>query len=133
MLVGQVMKQRRPLCHRAQPLVDAALLMHSRDVAAIPVTDSNHRLVGMLSVDDLVRWEANTSKSRGWVNDLESTVLVAHVMTHEVITLSSDESITQAARVMRYVGRSVRSRCLLPGGRPPVPVNGDSTGGGSRI
>jgi CBS domain-containing protein len=80
--------------------------MHAQDVAAVPVIDANLRLVGMLSVDDLVRWEASRGSSRGWIRTLESTVLVAHVMTHEVIPVSPDDSITAAARVMRYVARS---------------------------
>ena len=106
MLVEDVMTRNPPLCNRAQPLVAAAQLMQAHDVAAVPVIDAKLRLVGMLSVDDLVRWEASRGSHRGWVRTLERTVLVAHVMTHEVIAVSPSDSITAAARVMRYVARS---------------------------
>ncbi|MCL1601483.1 MAG: CBS domain-containing protein [Actinomycetia bacterium] len=107
MRVEEVMTPSPLLCDRAETLVAASRLMGQHDVAALAVTDSNHRLVGMLSVDDLVRWEANRSDSRRWIRNLERTVLVVHVMSHEIVAISSGESISQAARVMQYIGRSV--------------------------
>ncbi|MEN8237937.1 MAG: CBS domain-containing protein [Actinomycetota bacterium] len=106
MLVEDVMTTQVPACFRAQPLVAAALVMRHHDVTAIPVIDADSRLVGSLSVDDLVRWQARRNVSQRWTRILEKPVLVAHVMTHEVITVSPGESVADAARVMQYVRRS---------------------------
>ena len=107
MLVADVMTRSPPVCSPAQPLAAAARIMASHDVAGVPVVDASRRLVGVLSVDDLVRWEASRGDSRGWIRVLERPVLVSHVMCHEVIAVWAGETIAEAARVMRYVARSV--------------------------
>ena len=107
MRVEDIMTRQPPVCLRGQRLVAATRIMTSADVAGLPVIDSHHRVVGMLSVDDLVRWEANRDESRRWVKTMLRQVLVAHVMTHEVISVAPAESIAATARVMRFVARSV--------------------------
>ena len=107
MRVEDIMTRQPPVCLRGQRLVAATRIMISADVSGIPVLDSHHRVVGMLSVDDLVRWEANRDESRRWVKTMLRPVLVAHVMTHEVVSVTPDETIAATARVMRFVARSV--------------------------
>ncbi len=101
------MTRQPPVCLRGQQLVAATRIMIRADVAGLPVIDSHHRVVGMLSVDDLVRWEANRDESRRWVKTMLRPVLVAHVMTHEVVSVTPAETIAATARVMRFVARSV--------------------------
>ena len=115
MFVEDVMTRRPPICYRRQQLVAAARLLNHSDVAGIPVLSSDFRLVGILSVEDLVRWEARRDSSRGWIQTLERQVLVAHVMTHDVIGVSPRESIADAARVMRYESMSVLPVVALDG------------------
>ncbi|MEN8039950.1 MAG: CBS domain-containing protein [Actinomycetota bacterium] len=107
MLVEDLMTRQPPVCRRSQSLVAAVRLMCEHDLAAVPVLDAESKLVGVLSVNDLVRWEARRSRSRRWAKTLQRPVLVAQVMTHETIGVSVGESIADAARVMRYINRSV--------------------------
>lgn len=107
MLVEDVMDSHPPLCFRGQDLVAAARTIHESGVAGAPVFDPELRLVGVLSLDDLVRWEAGRNDSRKWLRTIEEPPLVAHAMTHDVIGVSAHESISDAARVMRYASRRV--------------------------
>lgn len=107
MLVEKVMTRRPPRCLISQSLVAAARIMYQSRVLGIPVFDVDHRLVGVLSVDDLVEWEARRNNSRGWLRTMDGPTLVAHAMTHDVMAVSPSESIAEVARVMRLVSRSV--------------------------
>lgn len=107
MLVEDVMTRQPPVSYRGDPVIAAVRLMVAYDLRGIPVVDKGSKLVGVLSADDLMRWEAQRGTSRWWTRRLERPVLVAHVMDHESIATSPSESISEAARVMRFAGRSV--------------------------
>ena len=94
-------------CFRGQRLVTAVRIIHEDRLAGVPVFDSKFRLVGVLSLDDVVRWEAGRNDSRRWLRTIEQPALVAHAMTHDVTGVFASESVSDAARVMRFVSRSV--------------------------
>jgi predicted transcriptional regulator len=106
MFVEDVMTRRPPLCFRGQQLVTAARVIHQSGLVGVPVLDLRFQLVGVLSLEDLVRWEARRSESRRWLRAIEQPALVAHAMTHEIVSVSMRESVSDAARVMRFVERS---------------------------
>lgn len=107
MLVEDLMTRQPPVCYRGQPAIAAVRLMLDHDLDGVPVVDRHSNLVGLLSADDLMRWEAQRNTSRRWTRTLERPVLVAHVMNHEAIAVSTTESVPDAARVMQYIARSV--------------------------
>jgi len=107
MRVEDVMDRQPPLCFRGQDLIEAARTIHDLDAPGAPVFDLGFRLVGVLSLDDLVKWEARRSSARSWLRTMEERSLVAHVMTHDIVGVSAHESISDAARIMRYVARSL--------------------------
>jgi CBS domain-containing protein len=92
----------------------AALLLKKR-ISAVPVVDSDHRIVGMVSEGDLLhRPESGTEKRRGawWLNlvtasgDLAADYTKSHgaraadVMTTEVVTVPDDMPVDEIARTL---------------------------------
>ena len=92
----------------------AALLLKKR-ISAVPVVDSGHRIVGMVSEGDLLhRPESGTERRRGawWLNlftasqDLAADYAKSHgaraadVMTTEVVTAPDDMPVDEIARIL---------------------------------
>jgi len=67
---------------------EARRQMESLDVHALPVTDAEGRLVGIVAPDDVMRGH-------------EPTLPVSRVMTTSVHTLPPDAPLSSAARMMR--------------------------------
>ena len=81
---------------------DALNLMHQERVRRFPVVDKRGRLVGIVSENDLLN--ASPSKATSLtiyeVNYLLSKVTVKEIMTRDVITISEDTPLEEAARIM---------------------------------
>jgi acetoin utilization protein AcuB len=52
--VGEVMTREVYTATPATKLEDAALLLHNQKISALPVVDPDHRLVGILTTNDLL-------------------------------------------------------------------------------
>lgn len=86
----------------------AAGFLADRGISALPVIDSKGRLVGIVSEADLLRLETRPdprTQSTPLPPSVGSTPLtVADVMTKEVLTVSANSEVSQAARIMLDAG-----------------------------
>lgn len=83
------------------PIAEALNLMKSKNIRRLPVV-KNGKLVGIVSDKDLLHASPSqaTSLSIWEMNYLLSKVTVEKVMTSEVLTVSEDTPIEEAARIM---------------------------------
>lgn len=94
----------------------------NRDISAAPVIASDHELVGVVSVDDVCRFnnlneqdksnalrnhyrdscgqDINEEVLRSWVKDAAKNCTVHQIMTHEVIAVDQAESIEAVAKLL---------------------------------
>jgi len=94
---------RRPITIRDDASVDEALqLMHSERIRRLPVVDKRGRMVGIVSELDLLKVSPSpaTSLSIYEIPYLLSKIKMRDVMTQEVITVTEDTPLEEAARVM---------------------------------
>jgi acetoin utilization protein AcuB len=84
------------------PIQEALKLMREERVRRFPVVDKRGRLVGIVSEKDLLHAAPSdaTSLSIWELNYLVSKVTVEKVMTREVITITEDTPLEEAARIM---------------------------------
>jgi len=108
MLVKERMSHPVITVQPALPIQDALKLMQEEHVRRFPVVDQHGRLVGIVSERDLLHAAPSdaTSLSVWELNYLLSKITVEKVMTREVITISEDTPLEEAARIMvdRKVG-----------------------------
>jgi len=86
----------------------AAELLVERAISALPVLDSNGRLLGIVSEADLLPIETRPDP-RSQATPLPPTAgsapqTVADVMTRRVVTVTVDTEVSQAARIMISAG-----------------------------
>lgn len=90
------------------PLKEAARTMVQAKVSGLPVVDDGE-LVGMVTEGDFLRQEANRDEPYrfsilhalfGDQPQASTADLVSEVMTREVITITEDASLSEAARIM---------------------------------
>ncbi len=83
-------------------VVEAKALMTKQKISKLPVLDNEKRLVGIITKNDLNRAgpSAATTLDMYEIGYLLSKLTVAKVMHKEVITVSEDEVIEEAARIM---------------------------------
>jgi acetoin utilization protein AcuB len=94
---------RRPITIRDDASVDEALqLMHSEGIRRLPVVDKRGRMVGIVSELDLLKVSPSpaTSLSIYEIPYLLAKIKMRDVMTREVITVTEDTPLEEAARVM---------------------------------
>lgn len=94
----------------------------NRKISAVPVIASDHELVGVVSVDDVCRFnnlneqdksnalrnhyrdscgqDINEEVLRSWVKDAAKNCTVHQIMTHEVIAIDQGESIDAVAKLL---------------------------------
>ncbi len=84
------------------PLPDALKIMRDSKIRRLPVLDKSGKLVGIVSEKDLLYASPSpaTSLSVWEINYLVSKVPVSELMTKEVITVSEDCPMEEAARIM---------------------------------
>src|SRR5512142_3547956 len=88
---------------------EMAVALRERRVSAFPVVDDDHKVIGVVSEADMLAKEAMAEP--GVVAELlhHSDVRKAEgltagaLMTHQVVTVSPDDSIGQAARMMHFL------------------------------
>jgi acetoin utilization protein AcuB len=102
MLVGERMSRPVISIHADMPLQDALNLMQKEHLRRLPVVDKQGKLVGIVSERDLLHASPSdaTSLSVWELNYLISKITVDRVMTKEVITITEDTPLEEAARLM---------------------------------
>lgn len=102
MLVGSRMIKPVLTISPDTSLEDAMMLMEKEHIRRLPVVDKNGALVGIVTESDLIK--ASPSKATlldKWeVKSMMSTLPVEKIMTRKVITLTEDELLEEAARIM---------------------------------
>jgi len=84
------------------PIMEAHELMQKDHIRRLPVIDKRKRLVGIVSEKDLLHAEPSDATSLDvWeMPYLVSKITVKEVMTRDVITISEDTPLEEAARIM---------------------------------
>jgi acetoin utilization protein AcuB len=102
MLVGERMSHPVITIHPKMPMPEALKLMRRERVRRFPVVDKRGRLVGIVSDKDLLDASPSdaTSLSIYEVNYLLGKLMVKEIMTRDVITITEDTPLEEAARIM---------------------------------
>jgi acetoin utilization protein AcuB len=102
MLVGERMSKPVITIQHDLPIQDALALMKREAVRRLPVVDDRGSLVGIVSQSDLLHAAPSdaTSLSIWELNYLLSKISVDEIMTKEVISISEDTPLEEAARIM---------------------------------
>jgi acetoin utilization protein AcuB len=102
MLVGERMTRDPVVIHDDTPIDEAMKVMRDNKVRRLPVLNKKGALVGIVSERDLLYASPSpaTSLSIYELHYLLSRIEVAGVMTKEVITVTEDTPLEEAARIM---------------------------------
>jgi acetoin utilization protein AcuB len=102
MLVGERMTQRPVTVTEDTPVGRALEMMRREKVRRFPVVDKHGKLEGIVSEEDLVYAAPSpaTTLSIFEIHTLLARVKVSDVMTREVVTVSEDTPLEEAARIM---------------------------------
>jgi acetoin utilization protein AcuB len=102
MLVKERMSHPVITVHPDMPIQEALKLMHEERVRRFPAVDRHERMVGIVSERDLLHAAPSdaTSLSIWEVNYLVSKITVEKVMTRQVIKITGDTPLEEAARLM---------------------------------
>lgn len=84
------------------PVQDALVRMHNDKVRSYPVVDKHGKMIGIVVDTDLLNAtpSAATTLSVWEINSLMAKITVERVMTREVITVTEESTIEEAARIM---------------------------------
>ena len=102
MLVQELMSSK-PVTVTADTSVPEALrIMRERKVRRLPVLDHHGKMVGIVSDKDLLYASPSPATTLAiWeISDLLAKLKVEKVMTREVVTVSGDTPLEEAARIM---------------------------------
>lgn len=102
MLIGDRMSRPVISVHPDLPIQDALNLMHKEHIRRLPVVSERGELVGIIAERDLLQASPSnaTSLSVWELNYLIGKVTVGEIMTREVITITEDAPLEEAARIM---------------------------------
>ena len=102
MLVGARMTHPVITIHPKRPIHDALNLMNKEHIRRLPVVDKKGDLLAMVSESDLLHASPSdaTSLSIYELNYLLSKITIKHIMSTDVITVTEDTPIEEAARIM---------------------------------
>ncbi len=102
MLVGERMSHPVLTITADVPVQDALVRMHKDKVMRYPVVDKRGNLTGIVTYNDLMNAQpsAATTLSVWEISSLLSKITVERVMTPQVITVTEDTPIEEAARIM---------------------------------
>jgi len=102
MLVGARMTTPVTTIGPEIPIQDALQLMRKSKIRRLPVVDKNNALVGLVSEKDILNASPSdaTSLSVWEINYLLSKIETEDIMITDVITVSPDTPIEEAARIM---------------------------------
>jgi CBS domain-containing protein len=107
--VKDVMTAKVVAVRRDTTFKELAATLRQYRVSAFPVVDDDHKVIGVVSEADMLAKEAMTEP--GVVAELlhhtdvrkAEGVTAGALMTHQVITVSPEDSIEQAARMMHFL------------------------------
>jgi acetoin utilization protein AcuB len=102
MLVKNRMSHPVITIHPELPIQDALKRMHEEGIRRFPVVDARGRLVGIIAESDLLHASPSevTSLSVWELNYLLSKITVEKVMVQDVITVTEETPLEEAARIM---------------------------------
>jgi acetoin utilization protein AcuB len=102
MFVSERMTRPVITAHPDLAIQDALALMRQEHIRRLPVVDSKGHLIGMVSDRDLLHASPSdaTSLSVWELNYLLSKITIDQIMTKEVISVSGDTPVEEAARIM---------------------------------
>ena len=102
MFVGERMTKPVITVRPETPMPDALDLMRKEHIRRLPVVDKHGELVGIVSQGDLLKASPSqaTSLSIHEITYLLSKLPVEQIMTRNVITVSEDMPLEEAARIM---------------------------------
>ena len=102
MLVGERMTRDPVVIRDDTPIDEAMKIMRDNKIRRLPVLNNKGALVGIISERDLLYASPSpaTSLSIHELHYLMSKIKVAGVMTKEVITVTEDTPLEEAARIM---------------------------------
>jgi acetoin utilization protein AcuB len=102
MLVEERMKHPVLTITSDVPVQEALLRMKKDKVRRYPVVDKHGKLVGIVTESDLLNASPSdaTTLSVWEINSLLSRITVERVMAKQVMTVKSDDTIEEAARIM---------------------------------
>lgn len=92
MKVKDVMTTNVSTVNESNTLKEVASKMQSLNVGSIPVCDSSNKPIGIVTDRDMV--------IRGLSTGIESSMPVSNVMTKNIVSVSPDTGIHEAARIM---------------------------------
>ena len=108
MLVGERMTKPVITVSPEMPIAEALAKMQAARVSRFPVVNKKGKMVGVVSEDDLLHASPSdaTSLSVWEINYLLSKITIERVMTTDVVTVTEDTPLEEAARIMadRRVG-----------------------------
>lgn len=102
MLIGERMTKPVITIKPDMPVPEALNLMRIEKVRRFPIIDKSRNLVGIVSINDLLNASPSqaTSLSMWEINYLLSKLTVKEVMKENVITVTEDTPLEEAARIM---------------------------------
>ncbi len=102
MLVGERMAHPVIFAHPNMPMHDALKLIKHEGIRRLPVVDKHGKLVGIVTDEDLFSASPSraTSLSVFELNYLLSKITIDEIMTRDVLTVTEDTPIEEAARIM---------------------------------
>ena len=114
-LVSDVMHRGVVACTESLSLPEAARLMTDQGVRALVVTDDKCALCGFLAQSDLVNARLEYMDGDAWRN-----MTVSDVMTRQVLTVTPDAAVTDAAKIM--IGQHIHRIVVVADDDPCNPV-----------
>ncbi len=102
MLVGSRMSKPVYTISPETSLDDALSIMEKEHIRRLPVIDKDGSLIGIITEQDLIKASPSeaTLLDKWEIKSLMSTLPVEKVMTRQVITLTEDVLLEEAARIM---------------------------------
>ncbi len=86
-------------CHPYTPIQEVARLMSDRNISALVVVNDDGTLAGVVSQTDLVNIRVHEEYWDHWRG-----LSAKHIMTPEVVTISPEASLEEAAKLMKDHG-----------------------------
>ncbi len=100
--IGEVMTQQPCTLSRFNSLKDARQLMEEKRFRHIPIVDDDNRLIGLVSQRNVLAFSTVDQSVVGKDECLENEVgtLLADIMTTELITVTTKDSVRTAAQLI---------------------------------
>ncbi len=99
MKVRDFMSKNVISCHPYTPIQEVAKLMSDKNISALVVVNDDGTLAGVVSQTDLVNIRVHEEYWEQWRG-----LSAKHIMTREVVTISPDATLEEAAKLMKKHG-----------------------------